>query len=359
MIKNKEGKKKKGTIDHKMWHLAKKTASNTKFIFFSLLASFIASSSSQKVTDQTCTSSTQTCHPPQTETSNENPYWKFEERWRDYRPECHDWVEEGECNNNPGYILVNCPKSCIEWYKKQEQRKEEDPSENSNDQCQLYLAESSIPNSGLGMYTAKSINPLTRIFYPEIVINTFDYRHHQELQKYYKILQTQENGANSPTSKQIMDDENHRCGYWAELGECDANPRYMQTSCQFSCHIQSIIEKTNYQEKGKRMTEWLPTSYFWGSDSTHSRSEADHTESLVPGIGMLANSHLGLINTSMQLPLVDGGGLKRGKGEGGKMQQRNDGTKQDPGVGAFSRFHGLAYLAEAGISAGMEIFAGT
>ncbi|CAJ1441229.1 unnamed protein product [Effrenium voratum] len=32
-------------------------------------------------------------------------------------------------------------------------------------------------------------------------------------------------------------DRDGQCGYWAAIGECEANPRYMLTMCQASCHV--------------------------------------------------------------------------------------------------------------------------
>ena len=43
-----------------------------------------------------------------------------------------------------------------------------------SDKCQLFMAESSIPNSGLGMYTAVDIKVGELAFYPEIVVSYFD-----------------------------------------------------------------------------------------------------------------------------------------------------------------------------------------
>eukprot|EP00957_Ditylum_brightwellii_P143706 10948367-Ditylum_brightwellii.AAC.1 len=131
--------------------------------------------------------------------------------------------------------------------------------------CGLYMAESAIPNSGLGMYTAVDI-PSGHTISPEIVINLADYKEPED-----------------------------------------------------------IID-----------------SYSWHHRNTRSTHEADSIESLVPGVGALANSHPGLVNTQMTLPKINSAGLH---------------PYSDPGVGAFSNFHDLAYIASQHIQAGMEVFA--
>ena len=77
--------------------------------------------------------------------------------------------------------------------------------------------------------------------------------------------------------------------------------------------------------------------------TTDSVFEADITDSLVPGLGALANSHTGLVNVDMARPSIDTAGLHRSK---------------DPGVGAFSTHYNLGWTAKNSIPAGMELFAG-
>eukprot|EP00957_Ditylum_brightwellii_P094022 7158842-Ditylum_brightwellii.AAC.1 len=111
--------------------------------------------------------------------------------------------------------------------------------------CGLYMAESAIPNSGLGMYAAVDI-PSGHPISSEIIINLIDYSEPED-----------------------------------------------------------IID-----------------SYSWNSPK--SAYEGEEIESLVPGVGALANSHPGLVNTRMSPPKINSAGLHR---------------YSDPGVGAFSSFN--------------------
>merc|ERR1712091_633284 len=65
-------------------------------------------------------------------------------------------------------------------------------------------------------------------------------------------------------------------------------------------------------------------------------------QSIIPGLGMLANSHTGLVNALMTRPQINTAGLHR---------------SVDPGSGAFSAYHKYTYLATQNIPAGMELFA--
>eukprot|EP00930_Biecheleria_cincta_P020961 TRINITY_DN15633_c0_g1_i3.p1 TRINITY_DN15633_c0_g1~~TRINITY_DN15633_c0_g1_i3.p1 ORF type:complete len:358 (+),score=72.40 TRINITY_DN15633_c0_g1_i3:76-1149(+) len=40
----------------------------------------------------------------------------------------------------------------------------------------------------------------------------------------------------APSTLQPCADLNAQCAYWAAIGECEKNPRYMLTMCQISCH---------------------------------------------------------------------------------------------------------------------------
>ena len=33
------------------------------------------------------------------------------------------------------------------------------------------------------------------------------------------------------------EDTNEKCDYWADIGECEANPGYMLINCQLSCGL--------------------------------------------------------------------------------------------------------------------------
>jgi SET domain len=154
-------------------------------------------------------------------------------------------------------------------------------SSNDNQSCGLYAAESAIPNSGLGMYTAKAIQEGERIFSGELAIQTED------------------------------PDVNAKLRSW-------------------------LLKKSDVKEPS-----WLFDSYFWNPSNTLGEHEAEDVESIIPGLGMLANSHTGLVNAELKLPGVIAD-LHRSR---------------DPGAGAVTNFHDLHFVAIGGdIDVGSELF---
>jgi hypothetical protein len=202
------------------------------------------------------------------------------------------------------------------------------------------MAESSIPHSGLGMYTAAPIPKGNIVYYPDIVVNYFDFRVNNEIaDEITKSL--------NPTYARIVrnkTNQNSLCTFWAKEGECQANPGYMLHSCAKACalfnagYLQGDDEE---EEEESNNSYWLPDDYYWNAENTESCYEAEEVSSLVPGLGALANSHTGLFNVDMLRARNDNVGYHR---------------SSDPGVGAFSSFHNLAYKAARDIPAGMELF---
>src|SRR3569623_2295749 len=48
---------------------------------------------------------------------------------------------------------------------------------------------------------------------------------------------------------------------------------------------------------------WLLDAYYWNSPMTMALHEARDVLSIVPGLGMLANSHTGLVNAELVAPI--------------------------------------------------------
>jgi len=244
-----------------------------------------------------------------------------------YHDSCELWANQGECNANPSYMLTDCRKSCRKFY-----RDNDDSFCLPINKCGLYVAISSIPNAGLGMYTAGPLSPLSNIFHPEIIINTIDVGYHQQL---HRDFLRQENGEWSGQTSNGLIDKHIRCQEWSRVGECKANPNYMLNTCKRSC-----TEKPDENKDDEHW--WLPSNYFWEPKSTYSIYDAMHVDSLVPGLGMLANSHPGLVNAQLNShPYIDTAGLQR---------------DIDPGAGAYSTRHGLSYFTTSAIASGMELF---
>jgi hypothetical protein len=148
-------------------------------------------------------------------------------------------------------------------------------------ECGLYMAESSIPNSGLGMYTAQEIGKNKQVFHGDVVIQIADYKLNRKLRHWFY----------------------------------DTN-------------------------KGDEPT-WLLDNYYWNADNTLGEHETERVYSIVPGMGMLANSHTGLINSGMLRPKRESGGIHR---------------STHPSAGTSTTFHDLAFATFEHLEAGSELF---
>jgi hypothetical protein len=147
--------------------------------------------------------------------------------------------------------------------------------------CGLYMAESAIPNAGLGMYTTRPFGTGEKLFEGDVVLQVEDFEVNQKLRHWF-------------------------------AGEVE------------------------YKED----PEWLPANYFWNSVNTMGHFEALDIESIVPGLGMLANSHMGLVNAIMRPPEMTAD-LHRGR---------------DPGAGGSTAYNGIHFVSSQEIESGAEIF---
>jgi hypothetical protein len=149
----------------------------------------------------------------------------------------------------------------------------------SEETCGLYMAESAIPNSGLGMYTGKEIHGNGQIFYGDVAIQVEDIGNNMKLRRWHHNLDTTE-------------------------------------------------------------PDWIIENYYWNSRVTKGTFEASDVQSIVPGLGMLANSHTGLVNALLKPPQVTNR-LRRDK---------------DPGTGASTNYHNARFISDQKIEAGAELF---
>lgn len=258
-----------------------------------------------------------------------------------------------------------------------------DDSESNHHQCQLYLAESSIPNAGLGLYTSKRVEKGSMFDHAELVLGHVDLFHNYKMSQLFTKEELEQ-------WKHVIGskiDGREDCPILAIQEECEANPGYMLTVCTKSCalkhaglevkkslfalpdqdHLQCLIWALDDQcvenayfmletcpqrcvahEYGIDMVtagaykDWLPHNYYWSGDGIgilHETQGGSH--GIVPGIGAMTNAHLGLVNVGLRRHTVDSAGYHR---------------QQDVGVGAFSDRHNLKFEAEADIPAGMELF---
>jgi SET domain len=91
-----------------------------------------------------------------------------------------------------------------------------------------------------------------------------------------------------------------------------------------------------------REPDWLLHNYFWDANNAMAEFDAMDVETIIPGLGMLANSHTGLVNAQLKSPrrFAD---LHR---------------FLDPGAGASSTYHDVHFDALETIEAGAELYVG-
>jgi len=107
----------------------------------------------------------------------------------DQEKECQYWGSIGECEKNRSYMLRFCPVSC--------------------DSCSQDLGESQIVD-----------NEATK----EIISRSQEYYENEVLLKpeYIKV-------------KKECKNRHESCSSWVSMGECEANPSYMQMNCALAC----------------------------------------------------------------------------------------------------------------------------
>lgn len=144
------------------------------------------------------------------------------------------------------------------------------------------MAESAIPNSGLGMYTAKEIPKDSRIFFGDVVVQVED--------------------------------------------------TYLNKKLRYRSHgVKKFSEP-----------EWLLHNYYWDPNNAMAEFDAREIETIIPGLGMLANSHTGLVNAQHKSP----------------RRYADLSRLLDPGAGASSTYHDVHFDALQHIEAGAELYVG-
>jgi hypothetical protein len=112
---------------------------------------------------------------------------------------CDDWAKQGECKNNPQYMLVQCRKSCA----------------------------SCIPLHG-GSVSQIAPHYDTR---PEVLRRLY------ETQEYLH-----ENAKRNVNSLKHCINKHELCTHWWSIGECETNPGFMSQECSPVCQTcESIV----------------------------------------------------------------------------------------------------------------------
>ena len=141
---------------------------------------------------------------------------------------CSFWAEKGECKSNPGYMIENCPKSCGKC--KSEGAGADDPGNRQRDDTEdtelddFDLLEET-KNFGV-LQVAEGGQQADTI---ATIDATIDY-----LEKSEDFL-----GLSSKIREKCKN-KHELCSFWATIGECEKNKKYMTEQCGpacLSCHI--------------------------------------------------------------------------------------------------------------------------
>lgn len=258
------------------------------------------------------------------------------------------------------------------------------PSAQESSQCRLYIAESSIPNAGLGLYSSVPLAAGSALGVPELVLTHIELGTNCKMSKLFTeeeakqwkdvvgtkvdkhddldcaLFALQGECELNPTfmldmcakSSAIhnagldvkkgfirMKDKRSECEGWAKEGECANNPDFMMESCPYSFVMEEYADILPYYKAFVK--SWPLQTYYWEGAGTGILNEASSVESIVPGAGAISNFHAGLVNLLVATHSVDNAGYHRSR---------------DAGVGAYSNRHDMSFITEKDVPAGMELF---
>ena len=123
----------------------------------------------------------------------------------DYR--CQDWAGMGECDANPNYMKNGCRRSCLV--------------------CDGGSTQFGVKQNAGGNNDDKQRKTSARL---------------DESFQYMRRVWSEEKfqGVRHKCKNQHED-----CTFWASLGECEANPKYMKTDCAPACYTCDLLEISN------------------------------------------------------------------------------------------------------------------
>lgn len=132
---------------------------------------------------------------------------EFNEACKDDDYRCLEWAGMGECDANPGYMKKSCRNACLVCF------------EGTN-------------QFGIGQRVPDKKEA------PE-----------DEIQKTKERIQQSTKFMQKVWTEEKYDDVRHKCKnqhqdctWWAAMGECDANPKYMQTNCAPACETCDLLD---------------------------------------------------------------------------------------------------------------------
>ncbi|KAL3780752.1 hypothetical protein ACHAW5_006422 [Stephanodiscus triporus] len=136
----------------------------------------------------------------------------------DKEPRCAYWAAEGECEENPDYMLVECQLSCNSC---------PEPLVLSPEEARLMEA---VAKYGVAQRVEGKKAPETL----DVIRRTVNYMEND--------IYT---NSTYDLSEEILAECTNRedlCAFWAVIGECEKNPTYMKTKCAPSCRTCELID---------------------------------------------------------------------------------------------------------------------
>ena len=212
----------------------------TKILTSSLLLSYISTLAlAEEIEDQVCKAGDETCAPQEAavdvdssvnvnsigidngdddddtydEDGDDDDDDHYEEEEEEEDSDCVDthnmcafWAKEGECQNNPGYMLNSCRKSC--------------------NTCNV-----NVP-AGLGSGYGE----------PQKIEGVEAKHLWPRLEKMDKYMSEEIIKPEYDKVRAECKNRNELCLFWAHIGECDANPNFMLINCAPACETCKNID---------------------------------------------------------------------------------------------------------------------
>ncbi|KAL7551990.1 hypothetical protein ACHAWF_015200 [Thalassiosira exigua] len=125
---------------------------------------------------------------------------------------CLDWATMGECDNNPGYMRRSCRHSCMTCFEGTKQ----------------FGVGQRIPSNGeaLKAKQVEDANEATK----------------QRIQRSLEYMKTVWSDDEYRDVRHKCKNQHQDCTFWAALGECEANEKYMKTNCAPACESCDLLD---------------------------------------------------------------------------------------------------------------------
>lgn len=161
---------------------------------------------------------------------------------------CPEWVADGQCSTNPGYMLENCKLSCGVCQNLGDDQLS--PTSSPNDELSPTSSPCIDKNDRCAEWAAGdqcSSNPGYMLENCKLSCND---------------CESEGNDQPSPVLSSCTDN-NNRCAEWSGDGQCSSNPGYMLKNCKLSCdacessgELASTTPPSSCADNNDRCPEW-------------------------------------------------------------------------------------------------------